>query len=53
MKSSYSSNEGGECMEVAASADAVLVRDSKDLGRTAFAVGSLSWSRFLGFVAQT
>ncbi|MFH9618604.1 DUF397 domain-containing protein [Streptomyces pratensis] len=32
-KSSYSSNEGGECVEVAATDHAVLVRDSKDLTR--------------------
>lgn len=29
-KSSYSTNEGGECVEVAALADAVAVRDSKN-----------------------
>ncbi|WP_327421106.1 DUF397 domain-containing protein [Streptomyces sp. NBC_01230] len=44
---------GGECVEVAGASDAVLVSDSQDLGRTALAMGSLSWSRFLGFVTQT
>ncbi|MFD7971293.1 DUF397 domain-containing protein, partial [Streptomyces clavifer] len=31
--STYSSNEGGACVEVAATGHAVLVRDSKDLTR--------------------
>ncbi|MEU6810097.1 DUF397 domain-containing protein [Streptomyces sp. NPDC046831] len=47
-KSSYSGDEGGECVEVAAGATAVHVRDSKERGgpRLAFARGA--WA---GFVA--
>lgn len=30
IKSSYSSNEGGECVEVSITEQAILVRDSKD-----------------------
>ncbi|WP_203185470.1 DUF397 domain-containing protein [Streptomyces pratensis] len=46
-KSSYSSNEGGECVEVAATDHAVLVRDSKDLTRPHLAVGPTGWADFV------
>ncbi|MGW3625987.1 DUF397 domain-containing protein [Streptomyces sp. NPDC000880] len=51
-KSSYSGDEGGECIEVAHSPAAVHVRDSKDIALTALSVGTVSWSRFVRFVAQ-
>ncbi|MGP3756155.1 DUF397 domain-containing protein [Streptomyces sp. IBSNAI001] len=51
-KSSYSGTSGGDCIEVAASATAVHVRDSKDATRAPFTVEVGSWSRFVGFVAQ-
>ncbi|MFD6226534.1 DUF397 domain-containing protein [Streptomyces sp. NPDC060232] len=49
-KSSYSdSSEGDDCVEVAATPGAVLVRDSKDTARTHLAFGPHAWA---GFVAH-
>ena len=50
-KSSYSSEEGGECVEVAASPGAVHVRDSKDTTRAALAVDPTAWTAFVEFAA--
>ncbi|MFJ4836581.1 DUF397 domain-containing protein [Streptomyces sp. NPDC088746] len=50
-KSSYSSNEGGECVEVAATDHAVLVRDSKDVTRPHLAVSDLTWAHFVRYAA--
>lgn len=47
-KSSYSTGGGGECVEVAATSQAVLVRDSKQLAGPVLAVGAEAWA---GFVA--
>ncbi|MEU6442081.1 DUF397 domain-containing protein [Streptomyces sp. NPDC047046] len=46
-KSSYSSDSTGNCVEVARTASAVRVRDSKDLARPAFRVGAAAWEAFL------
>lgn len=46
-KSSYSGTQGDDCLEVALTAEAVLVRDSKDVARQPFAVGREGWARFL------
>ena len=48
-KSSYSSEEGGECVEVAVDAIAVHVRDSKCVaqGGPVLRVGSTAWSAVL------
>ncbi|MGP4088934.1 DUF397 domain-containing protein [Streptomyces sp. KR55] len=51
-KSSYSSAQGDDCVEVALTENAVHVRDSKDLTRPHFAVAHEGWSRFLAFVAD-
>lgn len=48
-KSSYSGDEGGECVEVAADVTAVHVRDSKDHGGPRLAFARSAWS---GFVAD-
>ncbi|WP_409472734.1 DUF397 domain-containing protein [Streptomyces sp. HC307] len=48
-KSSYSSEEGGECVEVAASASRVHVRDSKDTSRPGLTVQSSTWTAFVEF----
>ncbi|KPI18281.1 protein of unknown function DUF397 [Actinobacteria bacterium OV450] len=49
-KSSYSDSSNiNDCVEVAATADAVLVRDSKDIERAHLTVGSGAWA---GFVAH-
>ena len=51
-KSTYSSGEGGDCVEVAVRRHTVHVRDSKDTKRCGLAVGSDSWSAFVGFAAD-
>ncbi|MCX5585184.1 DUF397 domain-containing protein [Streptomyces erythrochromogenes] len=50
-KSSYSdSSDINDCVEVANTPGAVLVRDSKDTARTHLAFGRPAWA---GFVAHT
>lgn len=49
-KSSRSSQHGGECVEVAALAPAVAVRDSKDPGGPSLAFGAAAWRVFVGRV---
>ncbi|GAB3959850.1 DUF397 domain-containing protein [Streptomyces sparsus] len=51
-KSSYSSGEGGACIEVAATEVAVLVRDSKDLSRPPLTVGRAGWAHFVRHTAD-
>ncbi|MFF9062377.1 DUF397 domain-containing protein [Streptomyces sp. NPDC014882] len=51
-KSSYSSGEGGQCVEVAALPHLVRVRDSKDVGRPAVPVTAAAWTAFLGFAVR-
>ncbi|MFC5954664.1 DUF397 domain-containing protein [Streptomyces pratens] len=55
-KSSYSGGEGGECVEVASLPVSlpvsVHVRDSKDIGRGAFAVAPSAWSAFVAHARQ-
>ncbi|CAL9422847.1 hypothetical protein SUDANB21_01888 [Streptomyces sp. enrichment culture] len=51
-KSTYSSGEGGQCVEVATSPHTVHVRDSKDTSRPGLAVGSEAWAAFVGFTAD-
>ncbi|MGA5648490.1 DUF397 domain-containing protein [Streptomyces seoulensis] len=48
-KSSYSSEEGGECVEVAVSAAAIHVRDSKctPRGSSVLTLTSAAWAEFL------
>ncbi len=45
-KSSYSGNNGGNCVEVASDKREVAVRDSKDSGGTALVVTNRQWRRF-------
>jgi uncharacterized protein DUF397 len=45
-KSSYSGGGGDNCVEVAAQPESVLVRDSKDTGRTPLAVSAPAWAAF-------
>ncbi|MFI6246518.1 DUF397 domain-containing protein [Streptomyces sp. NPDC051016] len=52
LKSSYSSNDGPECVEVAASASAVHVRDSKDQQGPRLAFGQAEWSAFIPYAAN-
>lgn len=51
-KSSYSGSGGDNCIEVALDAQAVRVRDSKDLGRGSFAVASGAWAAFTAHVSS-
>jgi hypothetical protein len=55
-KSSYSSNDGPECVEVAiASASAhstVHVRDSKDKQGARLAFGDASWTEFVAYAGR-
>ncbi|WP_404816528.1 DUF397 domain-containing protein [Streptomyces thermolineatus] len=51
-KSSYSSNEGGNCVEVAAAPGAVHVRDSKDRGGPSLTFAPDAWAAFTAFVAD-
>ena len=49
-KSSYSGSNGGNCIEVAAAAGTVAVRDSKNPHGPVLAFGPRSWRRFTGQV---
>ncbi|MFD5653020.1 MULTISPECIES: DUF397 domain-containing protein [unclassified Streptomyces] len=51
-KSSYSSAQGDDCVEVAVTERVIHVRDSKDVRRPPFPVGREGWSRFVGFVTE-
>ncbi|MFC4035540.1 DUF397 domain-containing protein [Streptomyces polygonati] len=51
-KSSYSTGEGPECIEVAASPGVVHVRDSKDVEGSQLAFSPAEWSAFLSYAAD-
>ncbi|CAM5456622.1 hypothetical protein SALBM311S_10108 [Streptomyces alboniger] len=51
-KSSYSGNEGGECVEVAATPGTVHVRDAKAPARAQLAFPSSEWGAFVDFAAE-
>ncbi|MEV7206341.1 MULTISPECIES: DUF397 domain-containing protein [unclassified Streptomyces] len=51
-KSSYSGAEGGQCVEVATSRQAVHVRDSKIVTGPALTVTPTTWTAFTGFAAH-
>ncbi|MET8008501.1 DUF397 domain-containing protein [Streptomyces sp. NPDC005271] len=51
-KSSYSGNEGGECLEVATTPDAVHVRDSKEPTRPQLVFAQKSWATFVAFATR-
>ncbi|MCQ8192586.1 DUF397 domain-containing protein [Streptomyces rugosispiralis] len=51
-KSSYSGDEGGECVEVAVTEQSVRIRDSKDLARPALTIGRDGWTRFIRHVGR-
>ncbi|GGV00050.1 hypothetical protein GCM10010211_79270 [Streptomyces albospinus] len=53
VKSSYSSEEGGECVEVAPGSTDVHIRDSKDITRSALRASPAAWAAFVDFaIAQ-
>ncbi|MFH8757952.1 DUF397 domain-containing protein [Streptomyces atroolivaceus] len=51
-KSSYSSGEGGECVEFAADAAHVHVRDSKQVSGPVLTIAPGAWAGFIGLVAS-
>ncbi|MEU9448070.1 DUF397 domain-containing protein [Streptomyces sp. NPDC048277] len=51
-KSSYSSNEGPECVEVAATPSTVHVRDSKDGEAAQLAFMPGPWTDFLAYATK-
>ncbi|MFD5463205.1 DUF397 domain-containing protein [Kitasatospora sp. NPDC127059] len=50
-KSSYSSEEGGQCVEVALTGTAVHVRDSKDPAGPVLRIEPTGWAAFVRFAA--
>lgn len=52
-KSSYSSNEGPECVEVAASPGTVHVRDSKNNRGPRLGFDPQGWVAFVSYVRET
>ncbi|UNS97576.1 DUF397 domain-containing protein [Streptomyces tubbatahanensis] len=52
LKSSYSGPEGGNCVEIAHTADTVHVRDSKEQRGAVLSVPSAQWARFIGFAGR-
>ncbi|MFJ7248751.1 DUF397 domain-containing protein [Kitasatospora sp. NPDC098652] len=53
IKSSYSSNEGGQCVEVAETPGIVHVRDSKDKSGPQLTFEPAAWEAFLTFAATS
>ncbi|MER7310480.1 MULTISPECIES: DUF397 domain-containing protein [Streptomyces] len=52
VKSSYSTSDGPECVEVAAACGGVHVRDSKNAEGPRFAVAGPAWARFVAYASQ-
>ncbi|WP_405685602.1 DUF397 domain-containing protein [Streptomyces sp. NBC_00057] len=52
IKSSYSGDNSGNCVEVATCPHTVHVRDSKDLTVPALALSPAAWADFLTYAAQ-
>lgn len=51
-KSSYSGAEGGQCVEVAATAAVVHVRDSKAVAGSVITVSREAWAGFVGLASS-
>ncbi|WP_241968072.1 DUF397 domain-containing protein [Streptomyces sp. ICBB 8177] len=51
-KSSYSSNDGPDCVEVATAPDAIHVRDSKDKQGPHLTFTPTEWNAFIAFAAE-
>lgn len=51
-KSSYSSNDGPECVEVANTPDAIRIRDSKHPHGPQLAVNPAAWTDFLAYASS-
>ncbi|MFJ8616041.1 DUF397 domain-containing protein [Streptomyces clavifer] len=46
-KSSYSSGEGGQCVEVATGVETVHIRDSKQVTGPVLSVPAAGWAQFI------
>ncbi|MFJ3145385.1 DUF397 domain-containing protein [Streptomyces halstedii] len=53
LKSSHSGAEGGQCLEVAAQPQAVLVRDSKNPTGPTLTLTQRGWSAFVAYTAES
>ncbi|CAM5526051.1 DUF397 domain-containing protein [Streptomyces aurantiogriseus] len=51
-KSSYSSNDGPECVEVAFAPSTVHIRDSKNRRGPQLAFGATEWAAFVSYAAD-
>lgn len=51
-KSSYSGNQGGACIEVAADHGAVRIRDSKHPSGPQLATSVRTWATFVSYAAK-
>jgi hypothetical protein len=51
-KSSYSGADGGECVEVATTADVVMVRDTKNRNSGILEVPASAWRAFVATAKQ-
>ncbi|MCC3653352.1 DUF397 domain-containing protein [Streptomyces sp. S07_1.15] len=51
-KSSYSTNDGPDCVEVAAIPGTILVRDSKNVQGPQLGFEPGAWARFLSYTAE-
>ncbi|MFH9573509.1 DUF397 domain-containing protein [Streptomyces sp. NPDC017230] len=51
-KSSYSSGSGGDCVEIADTSTAVLIRDSKQPDAAVLSVPSTQWTAFVRMAAR-
>lgn len=52
VKSSYSGNEGGACLEVATTPATIHVRDSKAPTRARLSFRATEWAAFIRFAAR-
>lgn len=52
-KSSYSTDEGPDCVEVAPTPDRILVRDSKNPDGPRLALTPTTWTAFLPYATAT
>ncbi|MEV6667059.1 DUF397 domain-containing protein [Streptomyces nigra] len=53
MKSSYSTPDGPDCVEVAPTPDRILVRDSKNPDGPRLALTPTTWTAFLPYATAT
>ncbi|WP_326754090.1 DUF397 domain-containing protein [Streptomyces hirsutus] len=51
IKSSYSTDEGPDCVEVAAVPDRILIRDSKNPQGPRLALPPTTWASFLSYAS--